>query len=59
MAIARKCGTVAYRSRLEFDHRFDWGLLETGTPYGPRGLPVADTEGQGGRFDVELYLDHQ
>eukprot|EP01084_Bolivina_argentea_P111744 199317_1 len=43
LLITRMIGTICYRSRTEFDDRFDWNLKEDGED----------------RFDVENYLEHQ
>ena len=44
--ITRMIGTICYRSRLEFDDRFDWNLTDK-------------MDGKGARFEVERYLEHQ
>lgn len=47
MAVARMCGTIGYRSRSEFDKRFNW-------------TPDQDVEdGKDGSFEVERYLQYQ
>lgn len=43
MSLARKIGTIVYRSRKEFDIRFNW-------------LPQIE---RNNKFEVEDYLDHQ
>jgi len=43
MALARRFGTICYRSRSEFDARFSWTA------------PEQETD----KFEVESYLDHQ
>ena len=39
-------GTICYRSRTEFDDRFDWNLKDF-------------DDGKGDRFEVENYLEYQ
>lgn len=46
LAVARELATITYRSREEFDHRFDWNPQG---PYTARALA----------YEVESYLDHQ
>eukprot|EP01117_Protostelium_nocturnum_P019535 TRINITY_DN8491_c0_g1_i1.p1 TRINITY_DN8491_c0_g1~~TRINITY_DN8491_c0_g1_i1.p1 ORF type:complete len:424 (-),score=114.56 TRINITY_DN8491_c0_g1_i1:8-1279(-) len=46
LAVARALGTICYRSRTEFDTRFQW---EASEPYGPHGVS----------FEVESYLKAQ
>lgn len=47
LRVARELGMAVYRSREEFDSRFDW------RPTSPQGRPDDVT------FDVESYLSHQ
>eukprot|EP00484_Ammonia_sp_Unknown_P020338 CAMPEP_0197041584 /NCGR_PEP_ID=MMETSP1384-20130603/18109_1 /TAXON_ID=29189 /ORGANISM="Ammonia sp." /LENGTH=434 /DNA_ID=CAMNT_0042472537 /DNA_START=24 /DNA_END=1328 /DNA_ORIENTATION=- len=46
MIITRMIGTICYRSRTEFDDRFDWHLKK-------------NDEGKRDRFEVEEYLEYQ
>lgn len=46
LELAREIGTVFYRSKEEFNHRFDWS-------------PVAEPSLGGITFDVQSYLRHQ
>lgn len=46
LAIARELGTITYRSRDEFNQRFDWN------PSGPTSIHSLP-------FEVEQYLEHQ
>ena len=48
MGVARKLGMTCYRSRIEFDGRFDWSV-RAGAGVGPSD---ATTE-------VESYMDYQ
>ena len=48
LAVARELGTICYRSRDEFNHRFDWDPNPEG-PFTPHHLT----------FEVESYLAHQ
>lgn len=48
LAVARELGTICYRSRDEFNHRFAWDPDPEG-PFTPQHLT----------FDVERYLAHQ
>ncbi|CAH0479503.1 unnamed protein product [Peronospora belbahrii] len=47
MKVARELGIICYRSREEFDARFDWN------PIGPMHFKSAST------FEVEKYMDYQ
>ena len=48
LAVARELGTICYRSRDEFNQRFDWDPNPEG-PFTPHHLT----------FEVETYLSHQ
>ncbi len=56
MGVARKFGTICYRSREEFDTRFGW-TAKPSTPDQPSGAGSAGSGG--GEFEIESYLSHQ
>lgn len=67
MAIARKVGTIAYRSRAEFDSRFSWAARDVSedTPlngkdaWDPNKPCTLPERVRSLRFEVEDYLEHQ
>ena len=53
MALARRFGTLCYRSRSEFDTRFSWEAPADAASASESTNPSST------QFEVERYLDHQ